>query len=90
MLATILKGGEATVATLRIIETYAKMKDAGRNLRQMINEDKEEDKRILGRRTGELISGILSNELEMTEEEYTIEINLMAFKLSRTVKKSKK
>ena len=56
----------------------------------MINEDKEEDKRILGRRTGELISGILSNELEMTEEEYTIEINLMAFKLSRTVKKSKK
>ena len=90
MLATILKGAEATSTTIRIIETYAKMKEAGRNLRQMINEDKEEEKRVLGRRTGELISGILSNELEMTEKEYTIEINLMAFKLSRTVKKSKK
>ena len=33
---------------------------------------------------------MLSDELEMTEEEYTIEINLMAFKLSRTVKRTKK
>jgi hypothetical protein len=90
MLATILKGAEATSTTIRIIETYARMKEAGRNLRQMINEDKEEEKRVLGKRTGELLSGILSEELEMTEEEYTIEINLMAFKLSRTVKRTKK
>ena len=33
---------------------------------------------------------MLPDELEMTEEEYTIEINLMAFKLSRTVKRTKK
>ena len=90
MLATILKGAEATSTTLRIIETYAKMKEAGRTLRHMIDEEKEETKRMLGKRTGELISGILSDELEMTEEEYTIEINLMAFKLSRTVKRTKK
>ena len=90
MLATILKGAEATITTLRIIETYAKMKEAGRTLRNMIDEEKEETKRMLGKRTGELISGILSDELEMTEEEYTIEINLMAFKLSRTVKRTKK
>ena len=90
MLATILKGSEATTTTIRIIETYAKMKEAGRNLRQMMNEDKEEEKRVMAKRTGELITGILSDELEMTEEEYTIEINLMAFKLSRTVKRTKK
>ena len=90
MLATILKGPEATSTTIRIIETYAKMKEAGRNLRQMMNEDKEEEKRVMAKRTGELISGMLSDELEMTEEEYTIELNLMAFKLSRTVKRTKK
>ena len=90
MLATILKGDEATVTTIRIIETYAKMKEAGRNLRQMINEEREEEKQLIGKRAGELISGILSDELVMTEEEYTIEINLMAFKLSRTVKRTKK
>ena len=90
MLATILKGAEATNTTIQIIETYAKMKEAGRTLRQMIDEEKEDDKRLLGKRTGELITGMLSDELEMTEEEYTIEINLMAFKLSRTVKRAKK
>ena len=90
MLATILKGAEATVTTLRIIETYAKMKEAGRNLRQMINEEKDDTKRLLGKRTVELISSILSDDLEMTEEEYSIEINLMAFKLSRTIKRVKK
>ena len=90
MLATILKGAEATVTTLRIIETYTKMKEAGRNLRQMINEEKDDTKRLLGKRTGELISSILSDDLEMTEEEYSIEINLMAFKLSRTIKRVKK
>ena len=90
MLATILKGPEATSTTIRIIETYAKMKEAGRNLRQMINEEKEEEKRVMGKRTGELISGMLSDELEMTEEEYTIELNLMAFKLTRKVKRTKK
>ena len=66
------------------------MKEAGRNLRQMINEEKDDTKRLLGKRTGELISGILSDDLEMTEEEYSIEINLMAFKLSRTIKRVKK
>ena len=90
MLATILKGAEATFTTIRIIETYAKMKEAGRTLRQMIDEEKDEEKRTLGKRTGELISGLLSDDMEMKEEEYSIEINLMAFKLSRTIKRIKK
>ena len=50
----------------------------------------DEEKRTLGKRTGELISSILSDDIEMKEEEYSIEINLMAFKLSRTIKRIKK
>ena len=90
MLATILKGPEATAATIRIIEAYAKMKEAGRNLRRMMDEEEEETRKSLGQRTGELLSGLLSNDLEVAEEEYSVEINLMAFKLSKTVKKVKK
>ena len=90
MLATILKGPEATAATIRIIEAYAKMKEAGRNLRRMMDEEEEEARKSLGRRTGELLSGLLSNDLEVAEEEFSVEINFMAFKLSKTVKKVKK
>ena len=90
MLATILKGDQATATTIRIIEAYAKMKEAGRNLRKMVTEEKEEEKKTLGKRTGELLSGLLSDELKVTEEEFSVEINLMAFKLSRTIRKTKK
>ena len=89
MLATILKGKEATVATIRIIEAYAKMKEIGRNLRRMVNE-KEEGRKSLEKRTGELLSDLLSDEMEVAEEEFSVEINLMAFKLSKTVKKVKR
>ena len=89
-MATILKGPEATAATIRIIEAYAKMKEAGRNLRRMMDEEEEETRKSLGQRTGELLSGLLSNDLEVAEEEFSVEINLMAFKLSKTVKKVKK
>ena len=90
MLATILKGPEATAATIRIIEAYAKMKEAGRNLRKMIDKEKGEEKQSLGKRTGELLSSLLSDDLELTEEEYSVEINLMAFKLSKAIKRIKK
>ena len=90
MLATILKGSEATTTTIRIIEAYAKMKEAGRNLRRMIDEEKEEKRKTLGEWTGNLLSSLLSDDLEIAEEEYSVEINLMAFKLSKTVKRIKK
>lgn len=90
MLATILKGPEATTTTIRIIEAYAKMKEAGRNLRKMACEEKEEERKSLGERTGNLLSSLLSEDMEIAEEEYSVEINLMAFKLSKTVKRIKK
>jgi hypothetical protein len=90
MLATILKGTEATATTIRIIEAYSKMKEAGRNLRKMIDEKEEGVRKSLGKRTGELLSGLLSDDLEVAEEEFSVEINLMAFKLSKTVKRVKK
>ena len=90
MLATILKGPEATAATIRIIEAYAKMKEAGRNLNKMIREEKEEERRTLGKRAGDLLSSLLTDDMEIAEEEYSVEINLVAFKLSKTFKRIKK
>ena len=90
MLATILKGPEETATTIRIIEAYAKMKEAGRNFKKMMDEEKEEERKSLGQRTGDLLSSLLSDDLEIAEEEYSFEINLMAFKLSKTIKRTKK
>ena len=90
MLATILKGPEATAATIRIIEAYAKMKEAGRDLKKMVTEEKEEERKSLGKRAGDLLSSLLTDDMEIAEEEYSVEINLMAFKLSKTVKRIKK
>ena len=56
----------------------------------MMDEEEEEARKSLGRRTSELLSGLLSNDLEVAEEEFSVEINFMAFKLSKTVKKVKK
>ena len=91
MLATILKSKKATERTIEIIETFAKFRELTRTVNQITKEPDETKQKSLLRKSGEIIADILKDDLEITDTETSIEINVaMAFKFKRTVKRSKK
>jgi len=90
MLATFLKGSVATQTTLAIIETFAKIRELGRNIQLLSNQSNEEVKKPLLQKSGELIAEILDDDLNLSETETTIEINFAVLKFKHTIKKDKK
>ena len=56
MLATILKSKQATATTLAIIEAFAKMRELGRNIRELADTTSDDDKKRLMHRAGERLS----------------------------------
>ena len=90
MLATILKSKEATKTTILIIETYAKIRELAQNLNNLSqNPDKTQQKSLM-KRSSEIISRILDENLEFDSSETTIELNFAVLKLKHTVKKTDK
>ena len=89
MLATILKGEKAIQTTLSIIETFARIKQLSRNIKELsvITEDK--NKKSLMQKSGEIIAEILEDDLSLSESETTIEVNFAVLKFKHTVKKKK-
>lgn len=92
MLATILKSPRAVATTLAIIESFARLRELSRNLTALTGEDDEKKQKGLMKRSGEILSDLLAadDESEVTETESSIELNLYALKMKRTVKKTKK
>jgi hypothetical protein len=90
MLATILKGPIATQTTIEIIETFAKIRELGRNIKQLSITKKENEKQPLIHRSGELIAEILDDELGLSGTETTIELNFAVLKIKHTIKRDKK
>ena len=90
MLATILKSPVATQTTLAIIETFSKIRELGRNVRVLSNENNDEVKKPLLQKSGELIAEILDDDLNLSETETTIEINFAVLKFKHTIKRDKK
>jgi len=92
MLATVLKSPRATATTLAIIESFAHLRELSRNLNILSTEPDEEKQKTLAERSSELLQELLSVEEkgDMTETESSIELNLYALKMKRTVKKTKK
>lgn len=90
MLATILKSPQATLTTINIMEAYSRLKDLGRTVSSIPRETDGAAKKSLSQKAGAILSGIVSKDLEVTEEELSVEVNLMAFKLSNTIKKTRK
>ena len=89
MLATILKSPVATEATLGIIETFAKVRELSRTIADLHNHDEEKQKTML-QKSGEIITDFISNDLEPTETETTIELNLAVLSVKHTVKRTAK
>jgi hypothetical protein len=89
MLATILKSPVATETTLAIIETFAKVRELSRTIAELHRHDKEKQQSML-QRSGEIISDILCSDLETTETETTVELNLAVLSVKHTVKRTTK
>lgn len=89
MLATILKGPVATQATITIIETYAKLRELSRTIRQLSDNKGKNKQQSLMQRSGELIAEILDDDLQTSEAETSIELNFAVLKFKHTIKKKR-
>lgn len=92
MLATVLKSPRATATTLAIIESFSHLRELSRNLNILSAEPDEAKQKTLAERSSELLQELLSVEEkgDVTETESSLELNLYALKMKRTVKKTKK
>ena len=90
MLATILKSPIATQTTLAIIDTFAQVRELKRILKEMHDSDSTDEKKKGMIHVGEILAELITPELETSETESSMEINLFIGKLKHTVKRSKR
>jgi phage regulator Rha-like protein len=90
MLATILKGEKAAEKTIEIIETFTRMRQFSRTIKQIAQEPNKEKQKPLMKRAGEIVSQILDNDLDLAGTETGFELNLAIMKLKHTAKYVKK
>ena len=90
MLATILKSPRATQTTIAIVEAFAKIRELSRVVSQLSETKDEPTQKSLMQKGGEIIADFLGNELEVTDTETTLEINLALMKFKHTVRQKKK
>ena len=91
MLATILKSPKATQATLDIIEAFEKMQEMSIAIVELMKDHENEQKqKTLVQKGEELFGNIIGNALDTVDVETSFELNLAAFKIKHTVKRSKK
>jgi hypothetical protein len=89
MLATILKSPVATQATISIIETFTKIRELSRNVKELSTIQDKAQQKTLMQRSGELIAEILDDDLQTSGAETSIELNFAALKFKHTVKKKR-
>jgi len=90
MLATILKSPKATQTTIAIIETFAKLRQLTRNIKELSKTQDKDAQKSLMKKSGGLITEILDDGLEVSGRETTIEVNFAVLKLKHVIKKTKR
>lgn len=99
MLATIMKSKVATQTTIKIVETFSKIKELSRNINSIMKTEDENLQKELASKSNKILEeiieiedGILSNdeEGEVVETTTKFEFNLGFAKVSRSIKKIKK
>ena len=89
MLATILKSPQATKATISIVETFSKIRELSRSVKELSDiQDKAQQKSLM-QRSGELIAEILDDDLQTSDAETSIELNFAVLKFKHTIKKKR-
>ena len=90
MLATILKSPQATQATISIIETFSKIRELSRSVKELSSiQDKAQQKSLM-QRSGELIAEIFDEDLQISDTETSIELNFAVLKFKHIIKKKNK
>lgn len=90
MLATILKSKNALNATFAIIETFAKVRELKREIKELHTETDVKKQAQKMKKFGAILADLISPDLETSEVESTLELNLMLGKITHTVKRIKK
>jgi hypothetical protein len=89
MLATILKSKAATMTTISIIETFAKIRELTGNIKKLSEIQNKREKNKVLRKSGEIISEILEDDMKISDTETSIEINFAILKFKHTIKRKK-
>ena len=90
MLATILKSPQAIQATLSIIETFSKIRELSRSIKELSVVQDKADQKSLMQKSGELITEIFDDDLQTSDTETSIELNFAVLKFKHTIKKKNK
>lgn len=90
MLATILKSAQATLATIAIIETFAKIRELSRNMRALATTQDKAGQKSLMQKSGELVTDVFDDDLQINDTETSVELNFAVLKFKHTVKKKHK
>ena len=90
MLATILKSPQATQATISIVETFSKIRELSRSIKELSTVQDKVDQKSLMQKSGELIAEIFDEDLQTNGTETTIELNFAVLNFKHTIKKKSK
>lgn len=90
MLATILKSPQATQATISIVETFSKIRELSRSIKELSVVQDKADQKLLMQKSGELIAEIFDEDLQTSDTETSIELNFAVLKFKHTIKKKSK
>ncbi len=90
MMATILRSQQAVEATFAIIETFSKIRELSRSIKELsVIQDKAEQKSLM-QKSGELMAEIFDEDLQTSDTETSIELNFAVLKFKHTIKKKNK
>lgn len=89
MLATILKSPQATETTIAIVEAFEKIRELQRTMLELSESQEESLQKTLMQKSGDIISELLGSEMQATDSETSIELNLALLKFKHTVKRKK-
>jgi phage regulator Rha-like protein len=92
MLATLLKSEKATDTTIAIVEAFAKMRELSTMVADLVHSPDDTQKQAaVMQKSSEILSDMVTKELQMTGTETSFEINLFsAVKIKHTIKKEVK
>ena len=90
MLATILKSPQATQATISIVETFSKIRELSRSIKEISMVQDKADQKPLMQKSGKLIAEIFDDDLQTSDTETSIELNFAVLKFKHTIKKKNK
>jgi hypothetical protein len=92
MLATILKSERATDTTIAIVEAFAKMRELSNMVAELVKSPDDTQKQAsVMQKSSEILSDMVTKELQTTGTETSFEINLFsAVKIKHIVKKEVK